>query len=276
MDFLRINAQPIKQALGTCVTKWMFFFTQFLQDFVATKLTDVFAFVGEVSTGLDTEVVSGDRDSLMAVMGHIRNVRKRMKEMDRTFEPLREIVMLLKTHGIPLDLGTIGDVDALDFLENAPMEWDNTVNKTFRVKELIQPMQNTMVDTIKAEIAAFSKKVDAFVAAFHRDAPFRWIDSADERGGDSCSKVYAQLDGFQKDLVTMEKQADDLEELEELFELATTRHSRLTDMGSELGRLKLVWDTICLANFLFSSWKPTKTQTVPTKNMGVRLARPRE
>ena len=56
-----------------------------LQGFLATKLTGVFAFVGDVSTGLDTDVVAGDRESLMLVMGHIRNVRKRMKEMDLNY-----------------------------------------------------------------------------------------------------------------------------------------------------------------------------------------------
>ena len=38
MDFLRINAQPIKQALGTWVTKWMYTYTHYLQSHIMGNL----------------------------------------------------------------------------------------------------------------------------------------------------------------------------------------------------------------------------------------------
>ena len=69
--------------------------------------------------------------------------------MEANFVPLRETVELLKSNAIELDLGLVGEEEALDFLERAPLAWDNTVNKTFRVKESIQPLQNAMVDFIK-------------------------------------------------------------------------------------------------------------------------------
>ena len=53
MDFLRINAQPIKQALGTWVTKWMYLYTQHLQEHIASKLQDVALFIKTVNAGLD-------------------------------------------------------------------------------------------------------------------------------------------------------------------------------------------------------------------------------
>ena len=85
----------------------------------------------------------------MSVMSHIRDVRQRMPGMEAMFVPLRETVELLKSNAIELDLGLVGEEEALDFLERAPLAWDNTVNKTFRVKESIQPLQNAMVDFIK-------------------------------------------------------------------------------------------------------------------------------
>ena len=72
-----------------------------------------------------------------------------MPGMEAMFIPLRETVELLKSNAIELDLGLVGEEEALDFLERAPLAWDNTVNKTFRVKESIQPLQNAMVDFIK-------------------------------------------------------------------------------------------------------------------------------
>ena len=44
--------------------------------------------------------------SLMAVMTHIRDVRKRMSYMEHTFQPLRDMVMLLTTHGMKRLVGT--------------------------------------------------------------------------------------------------------------------------------------------------------------------------
>ena len=61
---------------------------------------------------------------------------------------------LLKSNAIELDLGLVGRKRLWTFLERAPFAWDNTVNKTFRVKESIQPLQNAMVDFIKRDIAA--------------------------------------------------------------------------------------------------------------------------
>ena len=233
--------------------------------------------------------------------------------MEHTFQPLRDMVMLLKTHGISMDLGMVGGVPALDFLEAAPLEWDNTVNKTFRVKEEIQPLQNAMVETIKKDITGFSNRMEgergglghacghtpsrvsfgarslasiprllrrslarahtpsrrllprslarslarahtpsrrllqrsfarlhplhhlsltstfifpsstAFVKEFRTNGPFKW--SPDD--GDSVHSVYAKIDESQKKLVKMEEEAQAFTELEELFELTMSRHTKL-------------------------------------------------
>jgi hypothetical protein len=63
----------------------------------------------------------------MSVMKHVHNVRKRMPEIAAVFEPMEDIVSLLKANGIPIDLPPIGEHPALDFLEQAKMLWDNTV-----------------------------------------------------------------------------------------------------------------------------------------------------
>jgi hypothetical protein len=37
------------------------------------------------------------------------------------FEPLKDMVVLLKNHGVPLDLALVGNRTALDYLEVAPV-----------------------------------------------------------------------------------------------------------------------------------------------------------
>ena len=64
---------------------------------------------------------------------------------------------------------------ALDYLEQAKMFWDNTVNKTFRVKEAIQPAQNSMLDGIRKEIKSFEVQLTKFSKEFKQYGPFTWI-----------------------------------------------------------------------------------------------------
>jgi dynein heavy chain len=39
MDFLRINGQPIKQAMGTWVTKWMYLYTGYIQKYISEQVS---------------------------------------------------------------------------------------------------------------------------------------------------------------------------------------------------------------------------------------------
>jgi hypothetical protein len=46
--------------------------------------------------------------------------------MQSVFEPLKDMVLLLKTHGVPLELAMVGSRTALDYLEVAPVSPSNT------------------------------------------------------------------------------------------------------------------------------------------------------
>lgn len=208
MEFLRINGQPIKQAMGTWVTKWMYLYTGYIQKYITEQLQDMNSFQDMVNLGLD-EDPSSSKEVLMRIMGYIRDVRKKMPTMAGTFGPLRDMVMLLKSHGITLDLGEVNNEPAVEYLERAPMLWDNIVNKTFRVKEEIHPLQNAMVDSIRKDIAAFKKRVGEFSADFKTNAPFNW-------GFDKRTEVYQTFDIYFKKLSGFEKEASDFNELEEV------------------------------------------------------------
>lgn len=190
ITFLRVNAQPIKQALSTWVTKWVYMFTQHLQEEVVSKLRSLRQFMADVDEGLDSEVSTADKEGLMKIMGHIRDVRVSIERTQAMFQPLRDTAALLKTHGLPLEGELVGNMEvrgphagaslgccptppplptlfphaapppqALEFLDAAPERWERTVNKTFKCRESIQPLQNQMADNIKKDISTFKGKV---------------------------------------------------------------------------------------------------------------------
>lgn len=59
MGFVRVNAQPMKQAISTWVTKWVYIFAQTLQDHVSTSLERMHSFISYTQKGLETPLTVG-------------------------------------------------------------------------------------------------------------------------------------------------------------------------------------------------------------------------
>lgn len=262
VDFLKINTQPAKQAISTWVTKWLYCHTQYLQNYISDKLIDLHSFLDNVNSGLEKTIESGDREGLMRVMTYIRDVRKRMPEIAVIFDPLRNIVLLLKKHSIPIDLPAVGGQPALDFLEAAKMIWDNTVNKAFRVKEEIQPLQNSMLDGIRKEIRAFEANAAKFLKEFRANGPFLWIADINQ-----IRDAYIGLDKYQHQLTDLISRSQQLRELEDLFELPLSQYTLLEEIKVDLRNLKTTWDVVFLVHSLFVQWKNTLWAEIKTDDL---------
>jgi dynein heavy chain len=266
VDFLKINTQPAKQAILSWVTKWMYTYTSYLQSYLSTQLTGLYEFQKRVNIGIDREIVSGDRETLMDVMTIIRDVRKRLPEIGSLFEPMSDIVVLLKSKSIPLDLQPIDGQPALDYMQQAKMFWDNTVNKTFRVKEEIQPQQNSMLDGIRKEIKAFETQVSKFSKEFKTHGPFH---------GNSKKTVddYRSLDKYFLQLSQLSERGKEVNELEDLFELAISKHSTLLTIEEDVKVLKNVLDVASLVDSYVNMWKNTLWADIATDDLLDELKR---
>jgi dynein heavy chain len=259
IDFFKVNAQPVKQAISTWVTKWLFAYTQYLQNYVGDQLTGLYEFVIDVNKGLDNKVEHGNRNAFMNVMSFIRDVRKRMPEISSLFDPLRNIVTLLKGKSIAIDLPQVGGQAALDYLEQAQMIWDNTVNKAYRVKENLQPLQNSMIESVRKEIKNFDATIAKFVKDFKSNGPFTWKENK--------LSAYPVLDRYQKEIINLLEKAKAINELEDLFELLPSKHSSIHEVGEDLRLLKGVWDVVLLVDSLFIQWKSTTWAEINTDDL---------
>jgi dynein heavy chain len=210
IGWLRVSSEPVKQALATCVTKWIFAFTDYLQRHVLTRLNNLNDMVNRVGAGLKEEVKEGDasKEPLKRVMGHIRDVKKAMDSSRAMFAPLRETVALLRSHGVHVEQQKIGTQSVMEYLETAPLKWDATVNMTFKKKEDIFPLQNAEMDNIKQQVESFFLAMREFRNRFRKTAPFSFSGPAEE--------AYGAVDAFSKELHTMEGGAAQLNELEEV------------------------------------------------------------
>ncbi|RHY34017.1 hypothetical protein DYB32_001198 [Aphanomyces invadans] len=257
MCFVRVNSLPIKQALSTWVTKWVYMFTQFLHDRVVNQLTWVDTFIATVNSGLDVPVT--DTTTLMACMAHVQDVRRLMATKQVNFGPVRDTIALLKRHGIHLDVSYVGKETALQCLEQAPLRWDSMVNKTFKKKDVIAPMQNQAVETIKIDLLGFGKRVHAFRDDFLLKAPFTYEGVSALVGPVApleqvVAKAMEVLASVEDRLNDIEGEAKRFGELEDMFELADSKFDSLDLCRIEWGLLYNVWTLFHNTTSTFESW----------------------
>jgi dynein heavy chain len=273
IGWVRVNTQPIKQALSMWVSQWQHTYTNHLVNHVKDSLQNLSDFIGNITYGLKQQVGANDKESLMNVMGHIRDVRKMMNSTKEMIGPLFEATALLKKHGIDMDgvilspwtmdiVNGVPDpiereshavrlghaVDLLEYLERASAEWDTVVNNTFHKKEEILPYQNAQVDHIKEELEVFHTRVTVFRKDFRRAAPFVFAGKPIE--------AYNLLDGFRHTLELLVEEVRRLNELEELFELQVVKYKVVDDTRNDLNILKQAWD---FKDFIINTYEKWKT-----------------
>ena len=165
--------------------------------------------------------------ALKRCMGFIRDVRKTRYVRKSLVEPLRRAVTLLKKHGVSVDDiriavpppvnargepvgggGSPAVMPLVEALEGVELRLEAVINKTFARKEQIFPFQTAEMDRIKRQAACFEGTVRDFWNAFRKGAPFAFSGLPDE--------AYAQLDGYHAQLVAIQRQAAELNTVEEV------------------------------------------------------------
>ena len=199
IGWIKIDAKPIKQALSTWVTKWVFLYTQYLQQKVINSMDELYEFMkkGEKVLEKDPSAVAeapaegeeapapaedGGEDKqamLYEVMAFMRDVRKRQDKTDAMFDPLVQTVALLKTYGINLQ-----DV-VLKQLEEAPLAWSALKKKMLNVREKLSSMQQLEARKIRDSSDALAQRLrtSARCSSPPRPSPSRaprspWITSS--------------------------------------------------------------------------------------------------
>lgn len=59
IGYVKVNAKPLRQALGTWASKWTYLYTHYLQEKVINSITELYAFMDVSNTTLDLKVRAG-------------------------------------------------------------------------------------------------------------------------------------------------------------------------------------------------------------------------
>ncbi|XXQ31198.1 Dynein heavy chain, cytoplasmic [Plasmodiophora brassicae] len=251
IGWLRINAQPLKQALSTWASKWIHTYTSFLQNQITRQLIGLDTFMNDISVGLEADIPEGDTDALERSLTYIHEVRTRNASTMASFGPLRDTVAMLKRHGLALK-----DYE-LKMLDDAPVRWENMVDKVYKVKEKITPFQDRGVKSINLKAEAFAEQLRTFRAAFRDEAPFSYEVAIHD--------AYRNIAYFDGQITIVEKAAAELNRLEGLFELSISTYREIPLSRKENRLLKVLWDNIALTHYLFNDWKKTLWDKIDTE-----------
>jgi hypothetical protein len=139
IGWLRVNATPFIKELQNTITLWINTYISFLMDNTIQQLKNIEEFNAEITDGIKQlpkgSSTKQERDLLMKVMTHLRDVKMIKDRTLSQIEPMKQTVMLLKKHQLKMD------EDYLVKLENSKTALIDVSEKALGpIKEAILPL----------------------------------------------------------------------------------------------------------------------------------------
>ena len=156
------------------------------------------------------------------------------------------------------------DTDLLVHLENSKTVLIEVSQDALgRVKEKILPFQTKEASNIKDRLRKFEIKVGEFRLEFQNECPYN-VQKSDE---ESIFAAYTQIELYYEKTNILELEAQELNNLEILFDIQKSTYKQLKDCGTELVLLKYMWDMIALVQYQFDTWQKTLWDKIDTENL---------
>ena len=257
--WLKINSQPLKDSLKEIINTWINKYTKFLLENTVREINNMIEFTNEVNEGIKTipEKVESqeDKDQLMRVMTHLRDVKMIKDHAMAEINPMKETVQLLKKHGVQ------PEEDLLLKIENSKTQLSEVSERALgSVKEQILPLQTQEGANIKKQLDEFSITVEKFRDEFQTNCPYHVKKTDNE----IINNSYLTISEYYDKTIELEEQAKRYNNLETLFELQKSGYSELKICKNELKSLKYMWDLIQLVHYQFNAWKLTLWDKIDT------------
>jgi hypothetical protein len=145
------------------VNDWIEKYTQFLLTNTTAEISNIQVFIERVEKGIENlperSETQAEKDRLMEVMEHLRDVKMITENTIARIEPMKETIMLLKKHFVHMK----PDQDFLVILENIKTNLSDVAEKALGpVKGRILPIQKKEAENIKSAVRDFRLRVDDF------------------------------------------------------------------------------------------------------------------
>ena len=281
IGWLKIDVRPMRNALLTYVSKWSDVFQQYPLNHVVKSVTELTAFVKESEKGITIDVI--DTESLIIVLTHLLAIRKREKEIDVCFDPLKLILHMLNKHEVqvPPDLNK----ELLALQES----WLALKLKAIVMKDRHATITAKEALLLKERGKQYETKLSEFREYFLITMPFQYSENIDKayaaidllhHGHFVTSDVHPTRMSSQATTDPQQVQPEiystvvgvyaemlDLNGLQECFEIDIMDYSTVEICRRESVQLKFVWDAIGLVLATYARWRQIRWVEVNVKDL---------
>lgn len=221
--WFQVDCRPFRHALLNIVRKWGNMFKNHLVDRVTSNLMDLAIFIRRADEQLLQQINEGDYNGLVNIMAYLLNVKERAITTDDMFEPMQQIINLLKFY----DQDIPEEVNVL--LQELPDQWMNTKKIATIVKQQVAPLQAIEVAAIRNKIINFDANISFFRDVFRNYEFFKY----------SCDAPYNLIDLMNNDIERLEFVMKDIQCSGNLFEVNVPDFKILKQCRKELKLLKV-------------------------------------
>ena len=249
--WFRADITPFKTSLMNCVKRWSYAFKKHLLEHVTESLSELNSFIDEADEGLMTQVHEGDYEGLIKVMEFLQLVKERTPTTDTMFDPLKEIIDLLRSYGVVIP------EESLVQLHELPEKWNNTKRLSVSAKQQVAPLQGMEIGKLKNRIEDYEKSQKEFRYNYQQMRFYSY----------NCKSPYEHLSAANIMIERLENEVKELQSEAALFEVQVPDFPLTKQCRKENKMLKQLWDYIFLVRTSFDEWKTTPWVQIDVENM---------
>lgn len=256
-SWLKVNMKGLKYSLLNEICKWSLMFKENLKATVLNDLNKLEEFIDASTASLKQEATNEDSPTLLKILKTIGSIKDREQQIDTMFEPLKEIVDLLKSYDMSFDHEVNNQFAEL------PEQWITLKKLAIAVKQNTAPVQAYQVDLIRKRIMLFDLRTRLYHENFLKQ-PFFSVP---------CPNVYELCDMVHEELSEMERQVAGFRDSAIHFYLNLPEEGRIIHCRKLIKMVKHIWDFLHAVSSCIDDWKMTPWKKIDVEDMEVECKR---
>ncbi|XP_037911922.1 dynein beta chain, ciliary-like [Hermetia illucens] len=256
-SWFRLDQKGFKFSVLNEASMWGGMFKQDLINRVVDALQELEDFIDEADAAMKMELDKDNLEGLLKIMNVLNQVNDRQYTYDYMFEPLREVVDVLRLYSYEFPEKVYQQFSDL------PDAWMKIKKIAATAKQYIAPIQAYQVDLIEKRIILFDNRASMYRNHF-LDLPFF---------NAPCEDVYEICDQVNSDLLALEEQYSHLNDSSALFELQGPDQGKLIRCRKELKMVKNLWDLVIAIETTIDDWKKTPWKRIDIDSMDAECKR---
>ncbi|KAI8425212.1 hypothetical protein MSG28_007028, partial [Choristoneura fumiferana] len=189
-----LDLKLLNQAIMNIICKWSNLYKENLKEHVQTSLDVLEKFIIYATKELSVELGDDDYEGLLQVMRVMNEVKAKVDaDTDHMFEPLRDIIDVLKEYG----------------LEVLPDRWRNLTRLCTVMKNTIAPLQATQAGLIAKRVALINLRLNMYRDQFKDKEMFL----------EASKEPYRQIDKVNQELMEFDSIVEALKKSCQLFDI---------------------------------------------------------